>query len=171
MAALRLEPLAPAHLSAMPAMLADPDVLRFTRVPVPVPPGFEHTWLERYEEGRRDGTREGFAIVDPADDGVVGLALAVRIDRDEQTVELGYLVSPAARGRGVATEALRLLSDWAFRELGALRLQLLISDENVASQRVAERCGYVREGLLRSVYTKPGVREDTQIWSRLSTDP
>jgi RimJ/RimL family protein N-acetyltransferase len=70
----------------------------------------------------------------------------------------------------VATQALRLLSDWAFRELGALRLQLLISVENAASQRVAERCGYVQEGLLRSVYTKPGIREDTQIWSRLPTD-
>ena len=115
--------------------------------------------------------REGFAIVDPADDSVVGLALAARIDRETQTVELGYVVSPTARGRGVATEALRLLSDWAFRELDALRLELLISEENVASQRVAERCGYVQEGLLRSVYTKPGVREDTQIWSRLPTDP
>jgi RimJ/RimL family protein N-acetyltransferase len=154
----------------MPAMLADPDVLRFTRVPVPVPAGFERTWLKRYEEGRREGTREGFAIVDPIGDGVVGLALAVEIDREAQTVELGYLVSPGARGRGVATQALRLLSDWAFRELGALRLQLLISDENAASQRVAERCGYVQEGLLRSVYTKPGIREDTQIWSRLPTD-
>jgi RimJ/RimL family protein N-acetyltransferase len=152
-------------------MLGDPDVQRFTRVPVPVPPGFERTWLERYEEGRRDGTREGFAIVDQADDGVVGLAVAARIDREAQTVELGYVVSPGARGRGVATEALRLLSDWAIRELGALRLELLISDENPASQRVAERCGYVREGLMRSLYTKPGVREDTQIWSRLPTDP
>jgi RimJ/RimL family protein N-acetyltransferase len=170
-AALRLEPFAASHLAALPAMLADPDTLRFTRVPVPVPAGFEQTWLERYEEGRRAGTREGFAIVDPADESVVGLALAARIDREAQTVELGYVVSPTARGRGVATEALRLLSDWAFRELDALRLELLISDDNVASQRVAARCGYVREGLLRSVYTKPGIREDTQIWSRLPTDP
>jgi RimJ/RimL family protein N-acetyltransferase len=170
-AGIRLERFAAVHLPGLPAMLGDPDVQRFTRVPVPVPPGFERTWLERYEEGRRDGTREGFAIVDEADDGVVGLAVAARIDREAQTVELGYVVSPGARGRGVATEALRLLSDWAIRELGALRLELLISDENPASQRVAERCGYVREGLLRSLYTKPGVREDTQIWSRLPTDP
>jgi RimJ/RimL family protein N-acetyltransferase len=170
-AGIRLERFAAVHLPGLPAMLGDPDVQRFTRVPVPVPPGFERTWLERYEEGRRDGTREGFAIVDEADDGVVGLAVAARIDREAQTVELGYVVSPGARGRGVATEALRLLSDWAIRELGALRLELLISDENPASQRVAERCGYVREGLMRSLYTKPGVREDTQIWSRLPTDP
>ena len=152
-------------------MLADPDVLRFTRVPAPVPPGFERTWLERYEEGRRDGTREGFAIVDPDGGSVVGLAVAARIDREALTVELGYVVSPAARGRGVATAALGLLTEWAFRELGALRLELLISDANVASQRVAERCGYVPEGLLRSLYTKPGIWEDTQIWSRLPTDP
>ena len=48
-------------------MLKDADVQRYTMVPVPVPEGFEREWLARYEEGRADGTREGFAIVD--DDG------------------------------------------------------------------------------------------------------
>lgn len=52
-----------------------------------------------------------------------------------------------------------------------LRLELLISVANEASKRVATRAGYVREGVLRSLYLKPGVREDTEIWSRLATDP
>jgi RimJ/RimL family protein N-acetyltransferase len=50
------------------------------------------------------------------------------------------------------------------------RLELLISVENDASKRVAERCGYVREGVLRSLHVKQDVREDTEIWSRLATD-
>jgi RimJ/RimL family protein N-acetyltransferase len=151
-------------------MLDDPDLLRFTRIPEPVPPGFARTWLERYEEGRAAGNREAFAVVDDAGE-FLGLALAPGIDRDTATAELGYAVAPGARGRGVASEALRQLTEWAFGQQGMVRLELLISVDNPASKKVAERCGYVREGVLRSSYVKPGRREDTEIWSRLATDP
>ena len=79
------------------------------------------------------------------------------------------MVAPAARGRGVATEALRLLTDWAFG-LGMLRAELHISVDNVASKRVAERNGYRLDGVLRSLWFKGDLREDTEIWSRLPTD-
>ena len=167
--AIRLEPFGERHLAALEEILDDPELLRFTRVPEPVPTGFSRTWLERYEEGRADGSREAFAIVDE-NDAFVGLALAPRIEDDERTAELGYVVAPAARGRGVATEALRQLTEWAFSDQGMLRLELLISVENTGSKRVAERCGYVREGVLRSLHVKEGVREDTEIWSRLASD-
>jgi RimJ/RimL family protein N-acetyltransferase len=158
------------HLEAVSRLVEDTDVQRFTRVPVPPPPGFARTWLDRYEEGRGDGTREGFAIV--GDDGeFLGLALAVEIDRDGREVELGYVVAPEARGRGVARRALELLTEWAFTELRALRVELRIPVENPASSRVAERAGYVREGVLRSVYFKQGMRYDLEVWSRLPDDP
>ena len=138
-------------------------------VPVPPPPGFEGTWLERYEEGRRDGTREGFAIVD--DEGsFLGLALAFAIGREGRELELGYLVAPEARERGVATEALRLLTEWAVRELDPLRIELQIAADNTASKRVAERAGYVYEGTRRSVHFKQGVRQDLEVWSRVAGD-
>jgi RimJ/RimL family protein N-acetyltransferase len=167
--AVRLELLGDEHLQLLAVLLQDPAVQRFTRIPVPVPEGFERTWLDLYEEGRRTGTREVFAIVDG--DEPLGIAAAVRIDAEAQTAELGYVVTLQARGRGVATTALRLLTDWAFATLDALRLELLIGSENAPSKRVAERCGYTREGLLRSVYLKRGIREDTELWSRLASDP
>jgi RimJ/RimL family protein N-acetyltransferase len=151
-------------------MLRDPAVQQFTMVPVPVPPGFEREWLERYEEGRRDGTREGFAIVDEGGT-FLGLALAFAIDREGRELELGYTVTPAARGRGVATEALRLLTEWAVRELDPLRIQLQISADNPGSKVVAERAGYVYEGTLRSVHFKQGIRQDMEVWSRVVGDP
>ena len=52
-----------------------------------------------------------------------------------------------------------------------IRLQLLISVSNDASKRVAERCGYRFEGVLRGMYVKQDMREDTESWSRLVTDP
>ena len=139
-------------------------------VPVPVPEGYEREWLQRYEEGRAEGTREGFAIVD--DDGTfLGLALAFAMDREGRELELGYTVTPAARGRGAATWAVRALTEWSVRELDPLRIQLQISADNAASKRVAERAGYVYEGTLRSVHFKKAMRQDMEVWSRLPGDP
>jgi RimJ/RimL family protein N-acetyltransferase len=66
---------------------------------------------------------------------------------------------------------LRLLTAHAFDELRLQRVTLHIGADNPASERVAERNGYTREGLLRSAYVKPGVRSDTSIWSKLASDP
>lgn len=170
MGGVRLEPFSKRHLGHVAALLADPDVLRFTRVPEPVPEGFERTWLGRYEAGRRDGTREGFAAVDGGA-AFLGLALAPTIDPETREVELGYIVAPGARGRGVATEILRLLTRWAFVDAGAERAYLMIDVDNAASSRVAERCGYIREGVLRSLHLKNDIRTDTELWSRLPSDP
>jgi RimJ/RimL family protein N-acetyltransferase len=168
--AVSLRPLAAEDLDDVGALFDDPDVLRFTRLPVPPPPGYARTWYERYEAGRVEGTREAFAALD--DDGrFAGLALAVDIDREGREIELGYITAPAARGRGVATGMLDELTRWGFDELGALRLTLIIDVENRASSRVAERCGYVLEGVMRSSYLKDDVRIDAGLWARLPTDP
>jgi RimJ/RimL family protein N-acetyltransferase len=169
-AELRLEPLSARHLDDLDALARDPEVLRFTRVPEPPPPGFGRTWLARYEAGRRAGTAEGFAAVDPGG-AFLGLALAPDIDVEGRQLELGYIVAPSARGRGVAIAMLRQLTRWAFADAGALRAYLLIDTGNAASRRVAERCGYVQEGVMRSVHLKQGRRADVTLWSRLPTDP
>jgi len=166
---VRLVPFGERHLPAFEEMLGDPDVKRFTRLPVPAPAGFPRTWLDRYEQGRRDGTSDAFAIEDGAGE-FLGCAMAFGIEADARTGELGYLVAPAARGRGVATAALRLLTEWGFEERGLLRLELMISVGNVASKVVAERAGYVKEGVLRSLYVKKGLREDHELWACLPSD-
>ncbi len=167
---LTLVPFDERHVRGFGELLLDPDVLRFTRVPEPPPADFAETWLERYREGRRDGTREAFAIVD-AHGVFLGIAVAPEIDAVAKTVELGYVVHPAARRQGVATEALRRLTEWAFAELAPHRIQLIISPENDPSKRVADRNGYRHEGTLRSVHIKQDIWEDAEIWSRLPSDP
>jgi len=166
---IRLVPLGPQHLPAVTELVQDPLSLRHTRIPEPPPPGFAEEWYARYETARGDGTREAFAIEDETG-SFLGVALAPEIDRATRTVELGYMVAPEARGRGVATEALRLSTEWALSELGAERIELVIAVDNERSKLVAERCGYVCEGVLRSVFLKQGVRRDMEIWSRLPTD-
>jgi RimJ/RimL family protein N-acetyltransferase len=167
---LRLVPLDEEYLDAVRAMLVDPDILHFTRIPEPTPDDFPERWIERYRNGREDGSCEGFAALD-GDGRFVGLALVPTIHREDAEVELGYIVPPDARGRGVATEMLRRLTQWAFDEAGAQRIVLIIDVENAPSVRVAERCGYVLEGVMRSSHLKQGIRIDAGIWSRIPSDP
>jgi RimJ/RimL family protein N-acetyltransferase len=168
--AIRLEALDQRHRHDVEGLVADPEILRYTRIPEPPPDGFARTWIAGYETGRGDGTREGFAAMAGTGE-FVGLGLAPHIEAADGEVELGYIVMAPARGRGVASEILRLLTAWAFGELGATRAYLIIDVENGPSERVAERCGYQREGVMRSIHLKQGRRIDAGLWSRLASDP
>jgi RimJ/RimL family protein N-acetyltransferase len=167
---IRLAKLSDEHLSGLASLLDDPDVLANTRVPEPVPNGFAHQWLQAYKDGEADGTRDGFAIEDAETGEFLGIAGLVAIEREANQAEIGYIVSPQARGRGIATRALRLVTDYALGEVGLARVQLLINSDNTPSLRVAERSGYAREGVLRSFYVKPGRRDDMVVYSRLPAD-
>ena len=167
---IRLVTISEQHLDGLAALLTDPDVVRNTRVPEPWETGFEHRWLEAYHTGAEDGTRDGFAIEDAETGAFLGIAGLVAIERDENQAEIGYIVAREARGRGIAQRALRLVTDYALGEVALDRVQLLIDSENTPSLRVAERCGYVREGVARSLYVKPGRRADMVVYSRLPGD-
>jgi RimJ/RimL family protein N-acetyltransferase len=167
--AIRLVPVEPRHEAGIDALLEDEDTRRHTLVPSEPPDGFAAVWLGRYVDGWRDDSRAGFAI--EAHDGeFLGLGMFVELDHEGRQGEIGYVVGPAARGRGVATRTLRLLTDWGFSGLGLERIELRIDIVNPASERVAERVGYVREGVLRSYWFKEDIRGDLGIWSRLRTD-
>ena len=100
--------------------------------------------------------------------GLISLRMA---DRDPGLAAIGYWLRPEARGRGAATVAVQLVARWAFNELGVQRLELTTAPENVASQRVAERAGFTREGVLRGlVATKNNGRRDSVMFSLLPAD-
>ena len=163
---IRLVPFGDEHVAGMLATIGDPDVLRFTGVPDPTPQDWIGTWRGRFVE---HDDRENLAIVDDEvgeHGGFVGWAVRFAIDRENGQLELGYATSPWARGRGVATEALRQLTRVALGE-GFLRVVLQIQVVNAASQRIAEKVGYSYEGTQRSVHHKNGERVDLQLWSLL----
>jgi len=164
---IRLEPLSRALAGDM-AWLVRPDeeIAAFTYIPSEPTDGFLEHWLGRYEDGWRSGERAGFAARLGAE--AVGFAAFVKVDLEQLQGEIGYVLAPAARGRGVATRAVGLLTGWGFGELGLQRIELRIDARNAASERVAERAGYVREGVLRNVAFKEGLRTDVAIWSRVA---
>ena len=167
--AIRLDPLDERYVPDFERLLDDPEVVRNTRVPSSPPPDFASLWVGRYIEGWQDGSRAGFAILSSAA-VFLGFGGVVDLDLDARQGEIGYVVAPEARGRGVASRALRLITRWALDELRLERVELHIDPENTASIRVAERCAYVREGVLRSLHFKEDIRGDTAIYSLLRTD-
>jgi [ribosomal protein S5]-alanine N-acetyltransferase len=122
-------------------------------------------YLARYLELSRAGGGAAFAICDDVGGECFGLVTFEL--RDAGRAELGYWLLPEGRGRGRATRALQLMSRWALSQPGVARLELSTSPENTASQRVAERSGFRREGILRSYHVVDGRREDAVFFSLL----
>jgi RimJ/RimL family protein N-acetyltransferase len=166
---VRLEPLTLDDEADMDAIARDPDVARFTYVPDPPTEGFIRSWIERYLRGWEEGALAGFSVRESDGSAFLGFAGVVRFDADGREGEIGFIVAPAARGRGVATHTLALLSSWAL-EAGLLRVELRIDVENTGSIRVAERAGFVRDGVLRSAHFKEGRRSDVAVYSLLPGD-
>ncbi|HZA19339.1 MAG TPA: GNAT family N-acetyltransferase [Actinomycetota bacterium] len=166
---VRLVPLDLDVLDGMKALGTDPNVLRFTYISAPFTRENARAWIQRYIDGWADGTRAGFSI-QSMEGTFFGMAAVIEFSRETRQGEIGYILAPEARGRGVATAALRLLGDWAIGELGLARVELRIAADNSASIAVAERCGFAYEGTLRSLYFKDGLRADTAIYSRLPDD-
>ena len=166
-----LRPFAAGDYDAAHAAREEEDAARWVNG-LPQPDGEAMSRVD--EELRRNGKLLHLAI--EAEDGSAYLGEIVLFLRAAEAAESGigeiaYVVAPAARGRGIATSVVRLLSEWAFVELGLERLQLSIHPANVASRRVAEKAGYQYEGTLRATKVIRGSRVDSMMFSLLPGDP
>ena len=151
------------------AAVNDPEIARWIlTVQLPFGEKDARAFLRRARDLWRDGTRPSFAVCAAGDGDVLG-NVNLRSDGWRRG-EIGYWVRKDARGRGVATRALRLISIWALCDLGLRRVQLHADVENVASQRVAERAGYTREGVLRAWLEVNGESRDHVLYSLLADD-
>ena len=139
-------------------------------LPLPVPYTLEdaRTWALRIVPTEwAAGTVASAAVVDAQSDELLG-AVGLTLGRD-RTGEVGYWIAPWARGRGVAVRAARLHTDWGVRAVGLARVELLTDVRNTASQRVAERAGFAREGVARAVRSEPRgpARVDMVVWAHV----
>jgi RimJ/RimL family protein N-acetyltransferase len=159
-------------LSDVPALTAacqDPEIPRWTVVPSPYTERHARDFIEGCAGDRSAGRELALAIVDR--EGTLLGAIGVgRFDWDDGRAEIGYWIAREARRRAVGVRATRLLARWALTDLGLERLELLANPENEASQRLAERAGFTREGVLRRYRRRHGRREDLVMFSLLAED-
>jgi RimJ/RimL family protein N-acetyltransferase len=162
-AVVSLRPLVATDIATVEAALEDSEICRW----------FDNRGVSAREVVERAVARwqaaEGaeFAVLD-AGECVGSIWLTLGLD---SRATVGYWLLPDARGKGLVTHALVLVSRWAFDKLGVKRIGLLADPRNVASVRLAERAGFRREGVLRSWVEVNGERVDHMSFSLLPTDP
>jgi RimJ/RimL family protein N-acetyltransferase len=110
-----------------------------------------------------------YLIEDTRDDSILGGAALHHFDPMRDAVEVGYWLFVEARGRGVATRAVRAIADHAFAN-GICRVEAHVRLENVASARVLERLGFEREGVRRRFLRHGDKRADATLFALLADD-
>ena len=144
---------------------------RWLPLPNPYTDADALAWCTEMAPGfRTSGEGIEWAAVRRSDGRLIGSFGLKRTDWRGRTSEIGYWVAPWARGEGLAVEAVQAVARWLLLEQRFERLALRAAAGNVASQRVAEKAGFVREGVARSAgFTNDG-RVDLVVFSLIRSD-
>lgn len=146
----------------------DPLVPRFTTVPAVNTEADVREWLMTHGPLQQRGAGIHLLAVETATGDRLGPVGLHRVEWSHRTAEVGYWTAAAARGRGLTTEAVGLMCAWALGPLGLQRIELRADVENAASQRVAEKLGFTREGVLRGAQDGPQGRRSLVLYGLLA---
>ena len=147
----------------------DAETLRWLPLPRPYTRANAEWFIGTFGPGQREsGAGVVFAIETAG--RLAGVIDLKHVDWGARVAEVGYWVAPWARGRGVAAQATRVLSEWAIRDHGFERVELFAATGNAASQRVAQNAGFVREGVARNACCVPDGRADMVLFSLVPQD-
>jgi ribosomal-protein-alanine N-acetyltransferase len=122
---------------------------------------FPHPYTKKNAEEfiaqcNREDPKTTFAIEFSGEfSGVIGLVLQQDIYR--MSAEIGYWIGEPFWNKGIASEAVKLMIHYGFKTLGLVRIHTGVFDYNKASQRVLEKCGFIKEGVFRNSVLKNGV--------------
>ncbi|MFJ9814533.1 GNAT family N-acetyltransferase [Streptomyces sp. NPDC101151] len=163
-----LRPFTEADADIMWQIISDPEVVRFT-----YDPSTELT-LERVRSwygSRADAPdRLDLAVTDPATGEVLGEVVLNEYDADARSCTFRTLIGPRGRGRGVGTEAARLIVGHGFGELGLHRIELGAYADNRRALHVYEKVGFVVEGVRRETQRRNGEWADEVIMAILDRE-
>ncbi|HSQ58847.1 MAG TPA: GNAT family N-acetyltransferase [Acidobacteriota bacterium] len=160
---LRLRHLTERDVPALFAVFSDPEVMRYWSSPPQQSEAEAARLLEEIHEAFLTRRLFQWGVARREDDFVIGTATLFRWDRAHRRAEIGYAIARPSWGKGFASEAVRELIRFAFRELDLHRLEADADPRNAASLRVLERHGFRREGLLRERYHQLGEIQDAAI--------
>ena len=166
-ARLRLRPFDDADADGLFALHSNARVLRYWDAP----PWSERVRAERFMTACRQMAEEGtgtrLALDRVSDGAFIGWGSLTRWNPDYRSASLGYCLDDAAWGHGYATETARALLQWAFDTRDLNRVQAETDTRNVASARVLEKLGFVREGTLREDCVVNGEVSDSWVYALL----
>jgi RimJ/RimL family protein N-acetyltransferase len=166
---VRLRPWRESDLGAVKAAARDARIPRGTTVPGKFTANGGLAFIHRQHARLDRGDGVALAIAEPDTDRAVG-QLTLLLARQHGSATLGYWLVEAARGRGLATQAVTTATRWAVNEVGLSRIEAFVEPDNGPSMRVLERAGFMREGLLRSYLVLEQARSDAVVYSLLPDD-
>ena len=166
---VRLRPWRADDVDAVFAACQDAEIQRWTQVPVPYVRGDAEEFVSSIaaDTWARGG---GLFAVEPRDGGPLMGSIGLFPPSDSYA-EAGYWTALRGRRQGFTAEALRVLTAWAFDDLGLRRVELHVDPENAGSRGVAERAGFRAEGVVRQRFLHRGRPSDVVLYARLPTDP
>jgi [ribosomal protein S5]-alanine N-acetyltransferase len=155
-------------VDALFAIFSDPEVARF--LAIPRHHGREDT--ERFLDGIHDGFRTSSLYQWGIEHAgrMVGTCTLGGIDWENRRAEIGFALERGSWGQGLMPDALAVLIDHAFRDMGLHRIEADVAPRNTVSLRLLERLGFRREGHLRERYFKDGEIQDSIMLGLLQTD-
>ncbi len=112
-----------------------------------------------------------FAIVDVKTGEVCGSISLNRINRAHRVANVGYWVRQSQAGRGIASRALRLVARYGLHTLSLKRIEVLVPEGNLASQRVAQKAGATFEGVLNQKLKLNGKAHDGLMFAIFQAKP
>ncbi|GAA3808098.1 GNAT family protein [Nocardioides panacisoli] len=166
-ARLQLRPFADADAAALFALHSDAHVLRYWDSAPWTDPARAGHFVERCRQLAATGTGARLAIERAGDRTFLGWCSLTRWDPGRRSAALGYCLGEAAWGQGYMTEAAGALLQWAFGAIDLNRVQAETDTRNVASVRVLEKLGFVREGTLREDCVVNGEVSDSFVYGLL----
>jgi RimJ/RimL family protein N-acetyltransferase len=128
------------------------------------------TWLKACSTIWDKGMEYNFTIVNPLTQKPMGWCGLNRIDYQNMIANLGYWIRKQDCNRGVASAAALLLARFGFERLHFNRIEITAAIDNTASQRVAEKTGAMREGVLRNLINQHGRIFDGVMYSLIPSD-
>lgn len=163
---VRVRAIEPSDVPALVAACQDPEIVHWTQVPEGYGEEDAVRFLVESLRGQVVGDRANLVAVD-ADDRLLASVGFPRLDLTNRVGEVGYWAAPEARGRGVTTTAVELVTAWSFDALELERVEIIASVNNPASNRVAEKAGFEHESVRRrALRVAPATQHDANVWVR-----
>ena len=163
-----LRPFQPADAQDVRRLAGDFRVSSTTAsIPHPYPEGAAEAWISTHQSSFEAKTAIVFAITNSDTNSLLGAVSLINISNLHSRAELGYWVGFEYWSRGVCTQAVCRLIEYAHNELGITRVVAQCLARNVASVRVMEKAGLIREGALRRHINHRGTFEDVYVYGNL----
>lgn len=158
----------PSDVKEMFELRSNPETMKY--IPRPLVTNYDEalTHIQMMEDKIETNEGINWAITIKGDDKMLGVIGHYRIKPEHYRAEVGYMILPEYHGKGITTEAVQCVVDYGFNTMQLHSIEGVIDPENEASQRVLQKCGFVKEAHFKENEFYDGKFIDAVVYSKLN---